>query len=248
MLPTSFLSKIIEPNATVIDVGARDGDSLLPILPILKEGSHIIAFEPIKKEFDKLIKTLTEYNIPENQFTCNQFAIDSETGEADFLYDTEDRNGGLKDKLNSVLKRAYENTKFKTQSQWNQELIVQCFCWKDLKEDLKNKMTKASFIKVDTEGSDIVVLKELLPVIKKSRPFILFEWYPGTEKEFFLFLKENHLVVLNVPHEVPFFSSDMKTVVMGYEVPLGKLSYRKDVFVAPLEKYKNLKKLCSTTH
>lgn len=247
MLPESFLSKIIEPNATVIDVGARDGDSLLPILPILKEDYHIIAFEPIEKEFNKLVKTLTEYNIPENQFTCNQFAIDSETREADFLYDTEDRNGGIKDKLDSVSKIAFKNTGFVTQSQWNQEFTVQCFCWKDLKEDLKNKMMKASFIKVDTEGSDIVVLKELLPVIKKSRPFILFEWYPGTEKEFMSFLEENLLVGINVPRQVPFFSSDMKTVLMGYEIPLGKLNYRRDLFVVPLEKYENLKKLCSIT-
>ena len=30
-----LLKLFLEPNATVIDVGARDGDSLIPLLPIL---------------------------------------------------------------------------------------------------------------------------------------------------------------------------------------------------------------------
>ena len=53
-----WLKNFIKPDATIIDVGARDGDSLIPILPILKEGSRIIAFEPEKTEFDFLVQNL----------------------------------------------------------------------------------------------------------------------------------------------------------------------------------------------
>jgi hypothetical protein len=107
-------------------------------------------------------------------------------------------------------------------------------------------MLKASFIKVDTEGSDIIVLKELLPVINKTRPFIFFEWYPGTEKEFFSFVNENKYNFVDIHEEIICMSPDMKTINKGYNVPLKMLStisasntrvFCKDLFLVPFEKF-----------
>ena len=122
MLSTEFLSNFISSDATVVDVGARDGDSLLPFLPLLKEGSQMIAFEPIKKEMDSLIKMLKANNIPKDRFSCNQFGINSVTGEFDFLYDKKDVNGGLKEQLERVSKIAFEESGFKTESEWDKEI------------------------------------------------------------------------------------------------------------------------------
>jgi FkbM family methyltransferase len=242
MLSTEFLSNFISSDATVIDVGARDGDSLLPFLPLLKEGSQMIAFEPIKKEMDSLIKMLEANNIPEDRFSCNQFGINSATGEFDFLYDTKDRNGGLKEQLDHISKIAFEESGFQTQSVWDKQTKINTFCWKDLEKDLKNKMLKASFIKVDTEGSDIVVLRELLPVINKTRPFIFLELYPGTAKEAIELINEIRYYCINAYSEMIFVSPDMKTINRGY-LPLHNIgaqynSGQKDYFLAPFEMFK----------
>ena len=128
MLSTNFLSNFISSDATVVDVGARDGDSLLPFLSLLKEGSQIIAFEPIKKEMESLIKMLEVNNIPKNRFSCNQFGINSVSGELDFLYDTKERNGGLKDQLDRISKIAFEESGFQTQSVWDKQTKINCLC------------------------------------------------------------------------------------------------------------------------
>ena len=243
MLSTDFLRGFIEHDATIIDVGARDGDSLLPFLPILKENSQMIAFEPIKEEAELLVKMLEANNIPKDRFSCNQFAINSSTGQFDFLYDTEDRNGGLKKQLHRISEVTKDwNEEDKTSSVWDKEIKVDCYCWNDLEEELKNKMLKASFIKVDTEGSDVVVLKELLPVISEARPLILFERYPGTESEFIPFVNEIQYTFVNVYEQVVCMSPSMNSVNIGYNVPATtKLldTYHgrgKDIFLVPFER------------
>jgi len=243
MLSTNLLSNFIISDATVIDVGARDGDSLLPFLPLLKEGSQMIAFEPVKEEMDSLVKMLEANNIPKDRFSCNQFGINSVTGEFDFLYDTKERNGGLKEQLDRISKIAFEEGGVQTQSVWDKQTKINCLCWEDLEADLKNKMLKASFIKVDTEGSDIVVLRELLPVIKKTRPFIFFEWYPGTREEVVEFINEVQYCCINVHDETIFVSPDMRTINQGYKVLIDTIgiqynSGQKDFFLAPFEMFK----------
>ena len=213
-----FLKLFIKPNATVIDVGARDGDSLIPLLPILKEGSRIIAFEPEKTEFDFLVQNLDMINTLKAQVDYNNFAIGGRTELRDFVWDTKARNGGFRTK--QINKPGASNCK------WDKEFQVQSFCWNDLKETLKNKMLEASYIKTDTEGSDIEALTELLPIIKKTRPFISMEWWPFTEEKIKEFVDANKYVVINPEH---------KEIIRRLDLQNG---YCRDLFLIPSEKLK----------
>ena len=217
-----FLKLFIRPNATVIDIGARDGDSLLPLLAILEEGSRIIAFEPEKTEFDFLVQNLDMINTLKGQVDYNNFAIGKKTELRDFVWDTKTRNGGFK--TEQINKPGASNCK------WDKEFQVQSFCWNDLEETLKNKMLEASYIKVDTEGSDIEALTELLPVIKKTRPFILTEWWPFTEKEITEFVNANKYAVIDPEHKKIMSKLDLKN------------GYCRDLFLVPLEKLKEQKR------
>ena len=228
-----WLKNFIKPDATIIDVGARDGDSLIPILPILKEGSRIIAFEPEKTEFDFLVQNLDMVNTLRGQVYYNNFAIGKKTELRDFLWDTQARNGGFKTDniLASVTGDKGEEIRAST-CKWDKEFQVQSFCWNDLDEELKNKMLKASYIKTDTEGSDIEVLNELLPVINKTRPYIMMEWFPFTEQEITEFVDANDYVVINPQYREIMYGLDLKN------------SWTQDLFLTPQETLKEQK--CET--
>ena len=216
-----FLKLFIEPNATIIDIGARDGDSLIPLLAILNEDSHIIAFEPEKEEFDFLVQNLGINDIPNSRIDFNNFAIGGKTELRDFVWDTKARNGGFK--TEEINKPGASNCN------WDKEFQIQSFCWDDLEETLKDKMTKASYIKVDTEGSDIEVLNELLPIINKTRPFITTEWWPFTEKEIAEFVATNKYVCIDPEHKAIIGKLDLRN------------GYCRDLFLIPSEKLKTQK-------
>ena len=216
-----FLKLFIRPNATVIDIGARDGDSLIPLLAILEEGSRIIAFEPEKTEFDFLVQNLDMINTLKGQVDYNNFAIGKKTELRDFVWDTKARNGGFK--TEQINKPGASNCN------WDKEFQIQSFCWEDLEETLKDKMTKASYIKVDTEGSDIEVLNELLPIINKTRPFITTEWWPFTEKEIAEFVATNKYVCVDPKHKAIINKLDLRN------------GYCRDLFLIPSEKLKTQK-------
>lgn len=184
----AFLEKFIPSDATIIDVGARDGDSLMYLLPMLDKDFTIIAFEPNKEEFSYLQQNISANDLSNGQVYCNNFAIGKKTELRKFLWDTNGRNGGFKTEQ-SLFDFAACN--------WNQEFEVQTFNWKDLDSNVKDKMLKASYLKTDTEGSDIEVLTELLPVINNSRPFITMEWWPRLENEMMSFIKSINYSIIN---------------------------------------------------
>ena len=186
---------------------------------MLKESSFIIAFEPDKAEFNFLTQNLNINKVHKSQINCNNFAIGENTELRDFVYDTKARNGGFK--TEQLLRPGA------SQCTWDKEEQVQSVCWNDLEKDLKNKMLKASYLKVDTEGSDIEVLNELLPIIKESRPFIMTEWWPFTEKEIAKFTNSNKYIPIN---------PDRRQIMTELDSQKG---YCHDLFLIPAEKIKN---------
>lgn len=196
-----FLEKFIPSNATIIDIGARDGDSLMYLLPILDKDFAIIAFEPNKEEFMYLQKNMSENDLSSGEVYCHNFAIGKKTELRKFVLDTNGRNGGFKTKQ-SMFDFAACN--------WNKEIEVQSFCWNDLEDDVKRKMLEATYIKTDTEGSDIEVLTELLPVINHSRPFITMEWWPRLEKEMMDFIESINYSIVNPDKRVVIRNLDLR--------------------------------------
>ena len=150
---------------SAIDVGARDGDSLL-FLKSLFDGK-IFCFEP-SPEYDFLLKNI-EINDFKDVYTFN-YGIAEQSGVHKFLWDTENRNGGIDTPEIRIVG-------------WGEEKNFSCFSFADLPEELKNDLFSCNFIKTDTEGFDLKVLNQLLPIIKEKRPVILMEWWCGLESQ-----------------------------------------------------------------
>jgi len=152
------------------------------------------------------------------QVDYNNFAIGEKTELRDFVWDTKARNGGFKTEQ--------INKPGASICTWDKEFQVQSFCWNDLKGELKDKMMEASYIKTDTEGCDVEVLNELLPIIKKTRPFITMEWWPFTEKKIQDFVNANKYVVVH---------PELRQIMYGLDLRNG---YCHDLFLIPSEKIK----------
>lgn len=157
--------KYLKPDFKCIDIGARDGDSLLPLFNVLdKYKSQIVCFEPNKEESQYILKN-AQLNEFEN-VSVYEFGISESTEEKRFLFDEEGRNGGL-------------DTPHIHFGKWAEERILPCVAPKDFDQNLKQFLKKTDFIKIDTEGSDIKILRLLMDYVQK--PIILTEWWIGTE-------------------------------------------------------------------
>ena len=145
-----------------LDIGANIGDYSKKILE--KTNSKVIAFEPDKTAFKKLKKLNSNFC---NRFKAYNLAL-SEKNQHLYFYFT-----GAKSQLSSleknIVKLNYvEKSKLKKKK-------IKCFKGDNLIIN-KMKINKVDFIKVDTEGHDLKVLKGLKKTIAKSKTkFIQFE-------------------------------------------------------------------------
>jgi FkbM family methyltransferase len=167
-----------------VDIGARDGDSILYLKPFLSRIKKLIAFEPNKEE-----TTFFKKNLAMNNIDCDlyEFAIAEMTKDYDFYWDEKGRNGGVKTTESSIGK-------------WDKTKSFPAVCYDDLDSNLKEDLAKANFIKVDTEGYDIKVLNQLLPAIKQSNPVIMIEWWPYVETQIAKFCNDNSFFVYDPHH------------------------------------------------
>jgi hypothetical protein len=85
---------------------------------------------------------------------------------------------------------------------WDKTKTFPARCYDDLDPSLKEDLSKADFIKVDTEGYDIKVLNQLLPAIKQSQPIIMVEWWPYVETQIAEFCNDNSFYVYDPQHRV----------------------------------------------
>lgn len=178
----NFLSNFIKEGDTVIDIGARDGDSTLPLRAVVGEKGKVLAFEPNPYEFPNLIE-----NIKLNNFLnikAYNFGIAKETGEKEFLFEEGFYNGGI-------------NTDQIKIGNFPKKLNLICKNWNDLSEDIKKDLEDLKLIKTDTEGYDIDILEELSSLIYKKRPFIMMEWWPTLEARMAEYIRFNNYLPFN---------------------------------------------------
>ena len=164
-----------------VDIGARNGDSVRQLIPLKERIKSIICFEPNPEEFEKL-KIVCNQN--KFEVSLNDFAISEESGMLDFVWDEKERNGGLKNEIS-------------LSQNWDSEKKLKCLCWEDFSNDLKIKLSRTNFIKVDTEGSDIDCLMQLQEIIVKNQPNIMIEWFPNTETKIEEFCRKFSYYAIN---------------------------------------------------
>ena len=172
----SFLKKTISKNIdTFIDVGAHEGDTINEFLTIFSI-KKIYAFEPSKKNFDKL-KMRVEKIIKDNSIEINIYPFG--LGKKNDVLVLNEITDGVSNTFNSL----NENSKYFKKK----KIIMTLFGIKKfinnkvqtkiipLKEFMiQKKIKKVDFMKIDTEGFEYNTLLGLEDYIKKIK-FILFE-------------------------------------------------------------------------
>src|ERR1022692_284425 len=175
-----FFKKLIPRGSFAIDVGAHLGSLTVPMGFATGTEGLVLALEPNPQVFEglKLNSTLNagKYNI----IPLQRGAADTE---GEFHYASSEAsisNGGLvfNENDNTLGKHKLKET-VKT---------VQLSSY--LKKHYLEWLPKLSFIKIDTEGFDLIILKDLAPILKEYHPLIITEVFYSKHRS--LSEKERH--------------------------------------------------------
>jgi FkbM family methyltransferase len=125
---------------TILDVGANIGQSTMKFIKSYPY-SEIYCIEPVSNTFNQLLKNTNSPNVK-----CYQLALGSENGNSEIkVYDARcDMNSLLKSNID-IRNNDYRIEKIEVQT-------LTDFC-------LKNKINHINYLKIDTEGFDLEVLK-----------------------------------------------------------------------------------------
>jgi FkbM family methyltransferase len=165
--------KILNQGDFCIDIGAHSGDSTLPIAIAVGLEGAVLALEPNHYAYHVLEKNARANREIANIHTMQAAAYARECY-IEFEYsDSGYCNGGRHENL-SVFSHghAYKLNVFCVNLE--NELIT----------DYSDLLPKLRFIKVDTEGFDLYVLRSLSAIIKEFRPYIKTEVFKKTSTEY----------------------------------------------------------------
>lgn len=148
-------------TVTIFDVGANVGHYSILLHDLFRENGRIFAFEPSKKNFEKLLAT-TKGMTNVSQFN---FGFSNEDGRIT-LYGDQDESSWA-----SLYQRRLDHINVKMNAIEEIELrTIDGFC-------KENNVTRINFLKIDVEGHELKVLQGAKDMIKaKGIDFIQFEF------------------------------------------------------------------------
>lgn len=161
---------LVRENSIVIDIGAFTGDTTLPLAFLAGQKGNILGFEPNPINYAEFVRNVACN--PSVNIDPYNFAIMPESGEYDFLYQTDQnlaKNGGPAGAgLWTEITNAYpERERYKAVNL--EKLLLERY----------NSLENVSCVKLDTEGFDCELLCSLQNLIKISQPNIICEWLPN---------------------------------------------------------------------
>jgi FkbM family methyltransferase len=175
-----LLSQILKPDSNCIDVGCHKGEIMDEIIKNASNGEHF-GFEPIPYLFNNL---LTKYK--NKKVTIYPYALSNIEGKSQFnLVTTNPAYSGL-------MKRNYDRPEEDTTIDVEVKLL----------DNLIDPTLKIDFIKIDTEGAELLVLQGASSIMTKWKPTVLFEFglgasdvYGTTPKDIFHYFNSKGLSI-----------------------------------------------------
>lgn len=152
-----LIKKVIQPDFTVVDIGANLGYFSKNFARLTPKGK-LISIEPIPLFHEVLSILLAKYS----HVTVHNVALGAEEGKAIMVLPTD--NGMIRTGLPHVARNAAELEKYQ-----NQEVAIV------LGSKLLGELDKIDYIKCDIEGYEWVVFQELEPLISLHKPFVQLE-------------------------------------------------------------------------
>lgn len=169
----SYLKTFLQNGDFCIDIGAHTGDTTIPMALAVGKKGFVLALEP-----NPFVFTVLNKNASLNRNYTNilplMIAASEKEGDIELEYsDSGFCNGGL-----------HENI-----SKWKHghafKLSVTGLNLSDLLHDrFLEKLPGLRYIKVDTEGYDLSILKSLDDIIETYKPFIKAEIFKHTDKAY----------------------------------------------------------------
>lgn len=162
---TSTVEKHVKKGDYVVDVGAAIGYYTLILARAVGPEGKVLAFEPKKDRFD-LLKNNVEINGYKNIILENKAIL---TGEDRDVLFSKSSKGGLK-----LIKTETKQEGFQTVS--DVEFVA-------LDTYLEKINKQISFIKIDVDGPELLVLKSASNILKNNDLKILMEWDTDASKQ-----------------------------------------------------------------
>lgn len=148
--------KYVNEGFTVLDIGANIGVHTLFFSKIVGDSGKVIAFEPIKKIYEQLKKSIAINDF--KNIDLNNFALGNKEEEVEINIVRE--NIGASSIYDNVDSNKKENISVKILDNLN--------------------LPKIDFIKIDVEGYEWNVIKGSKKLIEKDKPNIIFEYNPDS--------------------------------------------------------------------
>ncbi len=156
-----------------IDIGAHSGDTTLPMALATGKSGCVLALEP-----NPFVYPVLEKVARSNRSLCNISTLMAAAGlEETFIeFEYSDSgfcNGGRHENISSLTHgHAYKLTVFAINLE------------KELMSDFSDLLPKLSFIKIDTEGYDLYVIRSIEQLICEYRPVIKAEVFKNTDLKY----------------------------------------------------------------
>jgi len=184
----NYINKNKNKNNLYIDIGGHIGTTALPYSRLFKE---VLVYEPNKKNYNYLINNIKRNNI--KNVNAKNYGIFNKSMKAKIV--KHGSNSGC-----YYIKETDDNNLLN-----NDEINV-------VKLDDEKIETKVDFIKIDTEGSELFVLKGAIELIKKNKPLIQIEtnncsnkYFGYDKKEIYNFMKKLNYKILDDDGNDPIF-------------------------------------------
>ena len=169
------LRRFLREGDVAIDIGAHTGDSTMPIALAVGRTGTVFALEPNPYVFRILALNAT-LNPASTHIVPLMFAAMPSDGEFEFEYSDEGYcNGGFHQSVS-----AWKHGHFSKLRVQGRNLLEY------LRATAPDALSAVKFIKIDTEGFDRQVVRSLVELLQRSRPFIKSEIYkhmPAAERE-----------------------------------------------------------------
>ncbi len=185
---------VIKEGDFCIDIGAHTGDTTLPMAVAAGLTGKVLALEP-----NPFVYHVLEKNIRGNRAITNISSIlGAATFEEKFIeFEYSDSgfcNGGRHESI-SMMQHGHV---------YKQE-VFGINLEKELNDDFKEWLPKLKFIKIDAEGYDLSILKSIVNLVEKYRPYIKAEMFSKTStayrNDILSFFKERNYDLFKIAEE-----------------------------------------------
>lgn len=161
-----FFKNLVHRGDLVIDIGAHEGDTTVPMALAAGKEGLVIALEPNRYVY-KILEKNASLNKKHTNIVPLCFAATVEDGEFIFNYsDASFCNGGFLSQIKN--KKSGHNYTLKIKG-----INLEHYLLTNYKDDLN----RLKLIKVDAEGYDREILKSISKIITDFKPNLIFECY-----------------------------------------------------------------------